>query len=446
MRIRKVTIKGLFDLFDHEIPFKTKERVTIIHGPNGVGKTTILRLLADLFSRRLNSLRVIPYRILTIRFEKPDRTLTVQRIPPKKSNALAKLEFRLSGRGRRPDNHVEKEVPEDFRAARRVLPFHAMDDLVPSLERIGARQWLDRRTGEVLDLEEVLMIYGDELPPEFQAAVVPRTQAWLKSHFDGFRVHFIQTQRLFAIQPVSGTQRRYRESKHSTTVERYSDEMVGRIQDSLRQSGVIGASLDRTFPHRLLQTAPPSDATEERIRGRYEKQAEYRTRLMAAGLMDPEDPVELPSGTLDRSARNVLWHYLNDVDEKFSVYDTLLKRVELFKDIINTRFLYKKFSVNKEDGFVFETDKKKSVPLKTLSSGEQHELVLAFDLLFRVKEGTMILIDEPELSLHVTWQHKFLEDIARISELADLDFLVATHSPSIIHKKTHLMVPLGEKE
>jgi ABC-type cobalamin/Fe3+-siderophores transport system ATPase subunit len=147
MRIRKVTIKGLFDLFDHEIPFKTKERVTIIHGPNGVGKTTILRLLADLFSRRLNSLRVIPYRILTIRFEKPDRTLTVQRIPPKKSNALAKLEFRLSGRGRRPDNHVEKEVPEDFRAARRVLPFHAMDDLVPSLERIGARQWLDRRTG-----------------------------------------------------------------------------------------------------------------------------------------------------------------------------------------------------------------------------------------------------------------------------------------------------------
>ena len=166
---------------------------------------------------------------------------------------------------------------------------------------------------------------------------------------------------------------------------------------------------------------------------------------MAAGLMDTESPVELPAGSLDKNARGVLWHYLNDVDEKFVVFDSLLKRVELFKDIINTRFLYKRFSVDKERGFVFKTERGTVVPLKTLSSGEQHELVLAFDLLFRVKEGSMILIDEPELSLHVTWQHKFLEDIGRISGLADLDFLVATHSPSIIHNKTQLMVSLGEE-
>ncbi len=54
------------------------------------------------------------------------------------------------------------------------------------------------------------------------------------------------------------------------------------------------------------------------------------------------------------------------------------------------------------------------------------------------------MIDEPELSLHVTWQHKFLNDIERISKLADLDFLIATHSPSIIHDRRSLMVSLPE--
>ena len=37
--------------------------------------------------------------------------------------------------------------------------------------------------------------------------------------------------------------------------------------------------------------------------------------------------------------------------------------------------------------------------LVRLSSGEQHELVLAYDLLFKVKEKSLVLIDEPELSL-----------------------------------------------
>jgi predicted ATP-binding protein involved in virulence len=151
----------------------------------------------------------------------------------------------------------------------------------------------------------------------------------------------------------------------------------------------------------------------------------------------------LPPSDLDPSARRVLWHYLNDVQEKFDVFDDLLQRVELFKSIINSRFLYKHFLVDEEEGFIFVTEGGELVPPGALSSGEQHELVLAFELLFRVKEGSLILIDEPELSLHVTWQHRFLEDMERISKLANLDFIVATHSPSIIHNQPHLMVPLG---
>ena len=97
-------------------------------------------------------------------------------------------------------------------------------------------------------------------------------------------------------------------------------------------------------------------------------------------------------------------------------------------------------------GFIFESNHDGSIVSPgALSSGEQHEIVLTYELLFRVSAGSLICIDEPELSLHVTWQRRFLDDIAKISELADLDFLVATHSPSIINNRRNLMVKLAGK-
>jgi len=73
-------------------------------------------------------------------------------------------------------------------------------------------------------------------------------------------------------------------------------------------------------------------------------------------------------------------------------------------------------------------------------------VILAFELLFRAQKGTMILIDEPELSLHVSWQHKFLDDLSNISKLVGLDFIVATHSPQIINEHWDLTIALAEDE
>jgi len=219
--------------------------------------------------------------------------------------------------------------------------------------------------------------------------------------------------------------------------------MAERIQDALRRSGALGAKFDGTFPHRLLGPRDMKRQTEEEVRQDYKEQEEYRRRLMDAGLIESEKPLQLPENKLNSNQIRVLRLYLNDVTEKFEVFDELLRRVELFKEIINSRFLFKSILLDKESGFRFPLIDGGHVPLRALSSGEQHELVLAYELLFRVSEKSMILIDEPELSLHVTWQQKFLEDIAQISELADLDFVVATHSPQIIHDRTDLMVALG---
>ena len=56
-----------------------------------------------------------------------------------------------------------------------------------------------------------------------------------------------------------------------------------------------------------------------------------------------------------------------------------------------------------------------------------------FDLLFNVPKGALVLIDEPEISLHVVWQLAFIPDVQRIASLSGFRFIVATHSPQIIN-------------
>ncbi|RNM42996.1 AAA family ATPase, partial [Salmonella enterica] len=73
--------------------------------------------------------------------------------------------------------------------------------------------------------------------------------------------------------------------------------------------------------------------------------------------------------------------------------------------------------ISNEHGFYFQSDNGERISLSNLSSGEQNQIVIYFDLIFKAKQNSVILIDEPEISLHVAWQKEFLDSIARIQKL-----------------------------
>jgi energy-coupling factor transporter ATP-binding protein EcfA2 len=84
-----------------------------------------------------------------------------------------------------------------------------------------------------------------------------------------------------------------------------------------------------------------------------------------------------------------------------------------------------------------------------LSSGEKHLLIIIYNILFRIQDNSLILIDEPEISLHISWQIKFIEILKKILELEDkknVQILIATHSPQIINGRWDLTVGLGALE
>ncbi|KNA91698.1 hypothetical protein ABW18_11190 [Gordonia jacobaea] len=157
--------------------------------------------------------------------------------------------------------------------------------------------------------------------------------------------------------------------------------------------------------------------------------------------------LELPERSLASWELRLLDLYLDDADKKLAPFENLLRRIELLEDILNRRLLRKFVHVNSRDGIVvYDKVNEWHIALDALSSGEQHEIILMFDLLFNVPEGALVLIDEPEISLHVGWQMEFIPDIQTIAQIRELRFIVATHSPQIINGQWEKAVRLGPSD
>tara|TARA_R100001244_G_scaffold20931_2_gene22240 strand:+ start:24363 stop:24803 length:441 start_codon:yes stop_codon:yes gene_type:complete len=134
--------------------------------------------------------------------------------------------------------------------------------------------------------------------------------------------------------------------------------------------------------------------------------------------------------------------YVEDSEEKLKAFESLADRTELLLSSLKAKFKNKKILLSKDRGLYAEGPGDLEIPLDSLSSGEQHEIVLLYELLFKVSKNTLVLIDEPELSLHVNWQKAFLPELLSISKVSDFYSIIATHSPFIVGGRDDLMTAL----
>lgn len=64
--IANVSIRGLFDRFNHELDFNGNESLAIVTSPNGYGKTTVLRIIDSIFNCRFNFLWDTPFQEILV--------------------------------------------------------------------------------------------------------------------------------------------------------------------------------------------------------------------------------------------------------------------------------------------------------------------------------------------------------------------------------------------
>lgn len=318
-------------------------------------------------------------------------------------------------------------------------------------EPVSADLWIDQSDGEEIATSEFLERFT--LPPALVAKlqqVVPEPFATLGNQID---CYLIETQRLLVLPsgPVeeefeysSYARVRRRARPSNLAIQQKAQTLCGILQKTLTAYANLAQSLDRTFPFRVFEAQGSPSSSQDVLREALKSLDDRREALMRAGiLVTQHEAVSLLSGHIELGVARALEIYVEDAGQKLDVFNDIQSRLDLFKQIIDKRFIDKTIHVDREDGFRITSKTGFSVPLNKLSSGEQHQLILVFDLLFEVKAGSLILIDEPELSLHIAWQKAFIESLQRIIALNSFDVLLATHSPAVVARHFDLVVELG---
>ena len=126
-------------------------------------------------------------------------------------------------------------------------------------------------------------------------------------------------------------------------------------------------------------------------------------------------------------------NYLATIEEDLTMKEITNKVVNEINGIFNILELdvkLKGFSKDEKTLPIFENSAGEEFDINNLSSGEKQLFLRTLSIKMLEPKNSIILIDEPELSLHPKWQQRIIEVYKKIGE--NNQIIVATHSPHIL--------------
>ncbi|WP_298334045.1 AAA family ATPase [Asticcacaulis sp.] len=153
-----------------------------------------------------------------------------------------------------------------------------------------------------------------------------------------------------------------------------------------------------------------------------EKTRKRMESLISTGDINSEDNIYLKS-FLDQ----LMQTYASTQDRESAIEEFIEVINSYWRDDINEKsFMFDKASAEAK---VVNTYTGRKLPLEALSSGEKQIISIFARLYLEPEQNAIVLIDEPELSLSMEWQMKFLPDIVKAKSCRQL--IAITHSPFI---------------
>ncbi|MEN5303944.1 AAA family ATPase [Pseudomonas sp. TWI628] len=427
MRVKEIYLSKLYGIYNHRI-YLDGDGLTIIHGANGVGKTAVLKCLKFIFDWDLEGLSKIPFRLCRIEM---DNGLIISAERPPRATEDGKPSFSgpVDITFRRPDGSVEHAQVLDPK----MLEFSEnIAEGKPWLSKIRKGLWQDLRDGTLVEAQDVIAEY------------LPGTKKKKKSNtafFDNIRntfsVKIIDTHRLSGLSI---------DDKNGAKVLDCAIDMVKQIKIVNADYAKRAQELDQTFPHRLIMESQTRYSTPE-VKDRLKRYETRQAQLSNIGLLATLEGPILPSDidALSDAKLEAISLFVQDSEKKLDAFNELAIRCSALLKLIGGKFTNKRLAIRKDEGLVvLDAFHGKPIPIDALSSGEQHEIVITYELLFKTPANTLLLIDEPEISLHVAWQKTFIEDLKYVSSIVGFDALVATHSPFIVGDHYEIMQALDD--
>ena len=442
-RFQGLKINGYLDI---EIP--SFEMLTFVTGINGSGKTTVLNSIIALLLPRIDFLATHEFELIEIEFNDGNRDVQLSAKREGKDTILlcSAIEDSLKIIPFAPDPDLPAYRIEEYETDyyRDFFSSHIETKMLAFLLDLPTPMYLglDRRMIGSEDMSRY-----NRRPPSNSRRPVRRNV-------------FSASLRESLGEALFFTERRYRDANLSKSRfdEEFQKEMILDLID------LPPISFSREFRQ-------PSSADLRRLNSAKENLSRLPQliRIPESDVMDKLNPLFLfldeRASILHRSRRNnktpispdspefsalgdwqfnkthidkvnnlseIISSYNAKVDAEFSDIEAFLKSINGFmadsgKTIVFDKGGSLRFSMG---------DKGDGRSLSTMSSGEIQLFVILAHLHFNPEASNagIFIIDEPELSLHVQWQEKFVDEIMRAAP--NLQYILATHSPSIILEKT----------
>ena len=448
MKLKRLIISELYNAYDYSVVFN--DDITFIYGMNGCGKTTVLNITEAIITGRLFKLFDYKFKTISLEYYKTDRETSI-------------LEIKISMEKR-------KRLLVEFEDKTERIEFINLD--------------LDQR--RALDIDEIATVYYDKysllnrIRQSFNYVFLPLNRTI--NYGDQMRiidneVGFYRYSRQYKYGFHNPMEEDYLFSNKENAVSQIEQLVYfyyNRVNSEIRE-------IESRFRSEVLQSLLNVDANAsiEELAKRYyldlanrmtpSKIAEVRKKYISIlrELKSRDEDIQNCELFFEKLAGIVKSHKpIDEVDSWFKYNEfsrmqrivLLAEKTQKDKEIAMSKILLFRETMN---SFISQTEEQKSfvitadgrIGFKTkwsddcispqhLSSGEKQLLIFFANLIFNVdtKKVGIFVVDEPELSLHLSWQRIFVEKTIQINP--NMQLIFATHSPEFIGKYRDRMFKL----
>ena len=436
-----IGIFGLFDRYNIEIPFENQ--VNIFIGENGLGKTTILNCIYYVLKEKFAKLADIQFSEIRVKFRTDPKTYTISIEDVRQySRGKKGLYYKYwNNRELYEDlmSYYENILKNDesindkleyftYETARKL-------DIPASVARKNVRNYFlnkeisdkNHRRGNIGNVRELSKAIAENITHRI---IYLPTYRRIEDDFTSLNLRnekLIKDEALirFGMSDVQASIERILDGIRSLAVEGFN-EMTGvllkqyadgksPLEDSLSKNSYM--QLDFETVKIVL------DRVGEKIEETYKEKI---LRLVKSGEIREYDYL-------------YLWNLINKLIDNYELQRAYDDRIKKFAETCNKYLIDKYFNYNQSTlnlEIILDSSfsrEKEAIQLTQLSSGEKQIVSIFSKLYLESDEKSIVIIDEPELSLSIQWQKMLLPDIIR-TENCDL-LVTVTHSPFIFENE-----------
>ncbi len=446
-----IGVRNLFDRLDYNIAINPNNSVSIFSAPNGCGKTTIFKLLDFIFNpryRTFNEIKLIPFDRFSCLLSN-GCTLSLIKEP------IASVTDDTDG----DRALMRSEVILSLLESERDLIFaisdaHGEEHRISLADAVTDRKLSRINNASYWDEEYADMAYVSETVTNCIGGFFRQMEELADRHACKLGLDFIVANRLQKEYTLpQARMARMRDGFESSRLRSESapkvdfikiagDEMTKNVQTWLREYNGLVEDAKNNLPLMYINSTDVADVTFEQFHARWSHYHRELEKFYELGILEPRKAVISPDELQDAFQQKTafLLTYLDAFEGTLAPLQKNYGKVKLFADIFHKRneITQKRIRFTPTGIEIYSGGKR--IDADCLSSGEKNDFVMFYSLIFNTSPGGIVLIDEPEISLHIEWQEEYLDRLLEICEMNRLQAIVATHSPNIVNGHFNLFV------